>query len=170
MPFFTLSLSGKILFTNDASKLIFEKNPDENKYFYEWIGIDAEQFATDISEEIISKGFLSKTNKVTIGEKQKIFQTNYSLLLDEINEPFGMAVFVNEITELAELSDGFAKIGTLHTALVNGMNQSLLVFDKHHLLFFNSQAYNYFSTRFEVHLLEGLSIEEAIFFYSKNRA
>ncbi len=161
---FTLSLSGKILFTNDASKLIFEKNPEESEYFYEWIGMDAEQFATDISEDIVSKGFLSKTNKVTIGKKQRIFQTNYSLLLDEINEPFGMAVFVNEITELAELSDGFAKIGALHTALVNGMNQSLLVFDKHHLLFFNSQAYICFLNRFDLQLSEGLNIADVIFF------
>ncbi|MCX7862337.1 MAG: PAS domain S-box protein [Bacteroidales bacterium] len=161
----TLTFGGKILYSNDAAQLMFSKKQSNEDFFPNWLQIDTEKFIDEISDEVISKGFISRTFKVKIGENIKIFQTNFSLLFDEINEPFGIAAFVSEITELAQLSDGFIKIGSIHTSLINNINQLLLVFDTNNsLLFSNPLAQKYFQTRFDIQLSENLSIEQILFF------
>ncbi len=164
----TISLNGRVLFTNNAAKYIFNCENELNSFFYDWINYDADKFYLEVVEEVVSKGFLSKIYKLEKEGKRKIIQVNYSLLFDEIKEPYAIVIFSSEITDLVEITEAFKKIGSLQTALINGINQMLLVFDKENrLLLFNNQAYKVFQEKLDILLKENQSIFEILPFLTQ---
>ncbi len=164
-PVITMTLNGRVLYANDAAKLIFSKKDILNSNFYEWIGFEQEAFILDVVEETIAKGFVSKNYTLSIDGKKKYLQANYSLLLDEIQEPFAITVFAEEISELIELSESFKKIGSVQAALLNGMSQMAFVFDKdQHLVLYNPKAQNFYQTNFQKALSDNQTIQDVLFF------
>ncbi len=166
----TISLAGKVLFHNKASYQIFglDENTDEPNFCI-WIQKSDEYVQEEIIEVVLKSGYYINTYEINDNEQKKYIQISFSLLFDEINEVYAIAAFANDITQLMEFSLGFQKIGSVYTALLNGMNQMVLVFDKENqLIQFNPLASHFFEKKLQRLLMEHQSIHDVLYFLQKN--
>jgi PAS domain S-box-containing protein len=166
---FTISLGGKILHANKAFTDIFKSENSIGKNFSELLNISEDDFQINVIEEVLKNRFYTQIYKIGSEEKSSFVQCNFSLLFDEINEVYAIAVFAQEITALIEFSEGFKKIGSIQTAFINGVNQMVLLFDKENKLsIFNNLAMKFYETKLNFTLNEGIKIENVLFFLQKN--
>jgi len=166
---FTLSLSGKILNSNRAFETIFKTTNAVGKLFYEIIRLSEDDFQTGIVEEVLKNRYHSQIIKLATENEKTIFvQCNYSLLFDEINEVYAIAVFAQDITPLIEFSEGFKKIGSIQTAFFNGISQMVMLFDQNNqLTLFNHLASKFYETKLKHSLAENDKLENVLFFLQK---
>ncbi|NSW46185.1 MAG: PAS domain S-box protein [Bacteroidales bacterium] len=162
---FTISLSGKIINANRAFETIFKIANPVGKLFYEITNISEDEFQTNIVEEVLRNRYYNQILKLEIERKKVFIQCNYSLLFDEINEVYAIAVFAQEITSLIEFSEGFKKVGSIQTAFFNGISQMVLLFDiDNQLILFNQLASKFYETKLKHSLVENDKIENVLFF------
>ena len=165
---FTISLRGKILHTNRAFVNIFKTENPSGKSFSEILNLSDDDFQEKVIEEVLKNRYYTHIYKLQNEGQFAYIQCNYSLLFDEINEVYAIAVFAQDITHLIEFSEGFKKIGSIQTAFINGINQLVLLFDNENKLsIFNNLAQKFFDSKLNYTLNEGDNIEKILFFLPK---
>jgi PAS domain S-box-containing protein len=161
----TMSLQGKIFFLNEAARLLFKKDESSSPYFYDWINYSYDDFNNFIVDELISKGFVTKNIVLNIENENRILQTNYSLLVDEINEPYAISLVITDYTEFNQLASGFIKTSAIKASLFNGINQMVFVFSKDsELLMYNNKAQLFYNQNFNILLSNKLFLSDILFF------
>lgn len=166
---FTISLAGKILYANKAFINIFKTENPTGKNFYDFLNISYNEFEIKVIEQVLKNRYYSQVFKIKNEDHDIYIQCNFSLLFDQINEIYAIAVFAQEITALLDFSEGFKKIGYIYTALINNINQLVFIFDNENKLsIFNNLALKFYENKLNYIPKEGDTIEKILFFLKKN--
>ncbi|MGQ9847547.1 MAG: PAS domain S-box protein, partial [Bacteroidales bacterium] len=165
---FTISLSGKVLYTNKAFENIFKTENPVGKNFYDILNLSSDDFYIKIIEEVLKNRYYVHVFKIENGSQYAYIQCNFSLLFNEINEVYAIAVFAQEITNLIDFSEGFKKVGSIQAAFINGVNQMVMLFDKgNKLILYNALAENFYDKKLSYKLNENEEIEKVLFYLQK---